>query len=146
MNDVLRAGVDGWFATQPVSAKVQNGATTLPAGSVLFPANARTKITKIARDRGVWFQGLQLVGTPATTPVTDVPRVAQVMSFSNQNSNSSTGGPLVALRNLGFDAQQVYTDATQPLSDPAQPNPLDGYDIVYVNSGNWPTSATARSA
>jgi len=144
VNAVLRSGADGRVATAPVSARQQQQAVTLPAGTMLFPTSAKSALVAAGKANGIPVLPLQLNGTPQTTPVTDVPRVAQVMTFNNQNSNSSTGGPLVALRSLGFDAQQVYTDATQPLSDPAQPNPLDGYDVVYVSSGNWPTSATAQ--
>jgi hypothetical protein len=136
VNRLLAAGVDGELTLEPGGS--------LPAGSVLFPRSAKSKLDSVGDDYGVWFQPQDRPRNLATRALTHVPRVAQVMSFGNQNSNSSTGGPLWALRNLGFAADQVYSDATRELSNPAAPNPLANYDLVYVSSGTWPATPTAQ--
>ena len=140
VNRLLGAGVDGELTLEPEGGKKGS----LPAGAVLFPRSAKDELDSVAEDNGVWFEPQDRPRELATRPLTRVPRVAQVMTFNNQNSNSSTGGPLWALRNLGFAADQVYTDATRELSNPAAPNPLASYDLVYVSSGAWPTTATAQ--
>jgi hypothetical protein len=45
-----------------------------------------------------------------------------------------------SLRELGFPADPVSTSSTGALNDPAGPNPLDDYDVVF-NTGGWPSAA-----
>ena len=140
VNGVLASGLDGELTLEPSG----RGRRALPAGSVLFPRWARQRLDDAGEDHGVWFETVRRVRNTDTKALTRVPRVAQVMTYNTLNSNSSTGGPLVALRSLGFPADQVYTDATLDLSNPAVPNPLERYDLVYVTSGAWPATATAQ--
>jgi hypothetical protein len=64
-----------------------------------------------------------------------VPRIAVLTGAVNQD--------IWSLRDLGFPADPVSTSPGGALNNPAGPNPLDDYDVVY-NTGNWPGGATAR--
>ena len=50
-----------------------------------------------------------------------------------------------SLRELGFPADPIATGASGQLNDPASPDPLQDYDVVF-NTAGWPgsSSATAR--
>ena len=67
-----------------------------------------------------------------------VPRIAVLAGGVNQD--------IWSLRELGFPADPISTSATGALNNPAGPNPLDDYDVVFNTC--WvagATSATARA-
>ncbi len=142
VNKLLRRGVKGKLTERPV--KLRESAKKLPAGTMLFPRRARRALEKVGREFGVLFQGQRPArGSLPTKAVPALPRVAQVLPYDSQNRNSTTGGPMWALRQMGFDANQVYSDRV--LSDADAPDPLKNFDVVYVAQGAWPKSATAQS-
>ena len=115
-----------------------------PAGSVLFPASAASRLATAGKNAGVWF--LPVNGAlPSTEAIDRVPRVAVIVTQLAQAGSTTPGVDqnVWSLRNLGFVADP-YNTAT--LNNAAIPDPLAGYDLVF-NTGNWPSAAnpTARS-
>lgn len=142
VNQLLGQGVRGRLAEKPV--RLKKSSTVLPAGTMLFPRSERASLRQAGRRHGVVLEGLRPVTKSLTTnPLTSVPKVAQVLPYTSQNRNSTTGGPLWALRDMGFDADQVYSD--RDLSDAGGVDPLADYDLVYVAQGGWPTDPTAQA-
>lgn len=63
-------------------------------------------------------------------PIDRVPRIAALTTAVNQN--------IWSLRNLGFIADPISTASSGQLNNPAAPNPLDGYDLVFATA-TWPS-------
>lgn len=133
LNDLLDGGLDGQLAKAPFTNSLGK---QMPAGSVLFPATARAALEDAGDDSGVWFYGVKTGSMPMTEPVDRTPRIAVLTGAVNQD--------IWVLRELGFTADPISTAGTGALNNPAGPNPLDNYDIVF-NTAGWPTGATARS-
>jgi hypothetical protein len=119
-------------------ASFSSGGATYPAGSVVFPTDAATAAALDAAGRaaGITFRGVSAASLPALDPIDRVPRVAVLTGALNQD--------IWVLRNLGFTADPIATGATSPLNDPAAPNPLANYDVVF-NTAGWPSGTTARA-
>ncbi|MDP9490637.1 MAG: succinylglutamate desuccinylase/aspartoacylase family protein [Actinomycetota bacterium] len=133
LNDLLDSGLDGQLAMAPFTNAFGK---QMPAGTVLFPASAQSVLDDAGDDSGVWFVGVKAGGLPAVEPIDRSPRIAVLTAAVNQD--------VWVLRNLGFTADPISTAAAGALNNPAGPNPLDNYDVVF-NTAGWPAGATARS-
>ncbi|MGH3005353.1 MAG: M14 family zinc carboxypeptidase [Gaiellaceae bacterium] len=134
LNRLTSEGVSAQLALESFSAP--NGGT-YPAGSVIFEGDpaTRVKLAAAGRESGIWFRRLDNASLPALDPIEGVPRIAVLTGAVNQD--------IWSLRDLGFPADPVSTSSGGALNNPAGPNPLDDYDVVY-NTGGWPGGATAR--
>ena len=145
VNALLAAGVDGRSDAHAVRAASSGG--SLPAGSVLFPAlRESTSWTGRGKDSGMSGWSRITAGKRATRPLArgatgragdDVRQPEQQVQYRR---------PAGALRDLGFAPTRYTATRTRPLSNPAQPNPLDGYDVVYVSSGKAGRRRRPRSS
>jgi zinc carboxypeptidase len=134
LNQLLGSGV----AAQLALASFTSGGRTYPAGSAVFPADAATRAALDAAGRasGIFFRGVSAASLPAFDPIDRVPRIAVLTAALNQD--------IWVLRNLGFTADPIATGNTSALNNPAGPDPLANYDVVF-NTAGWPAGATARS-
>jgi Zinc carboxypeptidase len=134
LNGLVGDGVSAQLALAPVTTAAGE---TLPAGSAIFPADAATAAALAASGQadGLRFHAVS-APLPAVDPVESVPSIAVLAGALNQD--------IWSLRNLGFPADPVPTGTTSTLNDPALPDPLAGYDVVY-NTAGWPAGATARA-
>jgi hypothetical protein len=131
LNTLVSDGVGAQFAL----ASFESSGGPLAAGSVIFPANAVAALDASGKNNGLTFHAV--TGTlPAVDPVEGVPRIAVLTGALNQD--------IWVLRNLAFTADPVATGATSALNNPAGPDPLANYDVVF-NTGGWPAGATARA-
>jgi hypothetical protein len=137
LNALLAAGTAANLATASFTSPTGE---TLPAGSAVFAADPATKVmlANVGRANDVWFSRAYTAGLPANEPIDRVPRIAVLTGAVNQD--------VWSLRNLGFVADPISTAAAAPLNNPAAPNPLDGFDVVF-NTAAWPpaSQATARA-
>jgi hypothetical protein len=131
LNALVGDGVGAQLALAPFES---NGGP-LAAGSVLFPADAVAALDASGKANGLTFHAVT-GALPAVDPVEGVPRIAVLTAALNQD--------IWVLRNLGFTADPVATGATSALNNPAGPDPLANYDVVF-NTGGWPAGATARA-
>ena len=134
LNELIADGVAAQLALAPATTTAGG---TLPAGSAIFPADAATAATLAAAGlaNGLHFHAVS-GPLPALDPVEGVPRVAVLTTALNQD--------IWSLRNLGFPADPVGTGTSSTLNNPAAPDPLAGYDVVY-NTAGWPSGETARA-
>ena len=132
LNALLADGITAELAMAPFTNAFGE---QMPAGTVLFPASARRALEDAGDESGVWFIGVK-GALPAREPIDRSPRIAVLTAAVNQD--------VWVLRNLGFTADPIGTGATSALNNPAAPNPLDGYDVVF-NTAGWPAGATART-
>ena len=105
----------------------------MPAGSVLFPASARSQLETVAEDSGIDFDGVK-GALPPSEPIERSPRIAVLTGAVNQD--------VWTLRNLGFTADPVSTATINS----APTDPLVDYDVIF-NTGAYPaaSNATARA-
>jgi Zinc carboxypeptidase len=128
LNSLLADGVSAELATAPFTNSLGQ---QMAAGTILFPSSARRTLNNVGKDTGLVFIGLK--GTlPAREPLTASPKIAVLTGAVNQD--------VWVLRDLGFTADPISTGATSALNNPAGPNPLDNYDVVF-NTAGWPTAA-----
>lgn len=113
---------------------------TLPAGSAIFAGDPATKVLldSTGKDSGLRFKRVKASELPALDAVDRSPRIAVLTAAVNQD--------VWTLRNLYFVADPISIAAAGTLNNPAAPDPLLNYDVVY-NTANWPaaTSPTARA-
>ena len=137
LNALTSAGVTGKMALEPFPA--QTGGT-LPAGTVLYAADHATKVklATAARQHGLLLRRIVSSAIPdETEPITGVPRIAVLTAAVNQD--------VWSLRNLGFKADPISTAAAGALNNPALPDPLLGYDVIW-NTAAWPAAANQATA
>jgi hypothetical protein len=130
LNALLGDGVSAELATAPFTNAFGE---QMPAGTILFPASARSALEDAGDESGVWFIGVK--GTlPAREPIDGSPRIAVLTGAVNQD--------VWVLRNLGFTADPISTATINS----APTDPLVDYDVVF-NTGTWPSAAnpTARA-
>jgi hypothetical protein len=132
-NGLVRDGVSAQLALAPFTSVSGAG---LPAGSVLFPADGVETLGATGVANGVTFRAVSASALPPVDPIEALPRIAVLTTALNQD--------VWSLRSLGFAADAVATGATSTLNNPALPDPLEGYDLVY-NTAGWPGGATARA-
>jgi Zinc carboxypeptidase len=131
LNALVGDGVGAQFAL----TSFESSGGPLAAGSVIFPADAVAALDASGRANGLTFHAVT-GALPALDPIEGVPRIAVLTGALNQD--------IWVLRNLGFTADPVATGATSALNNPAGPDPLANYDVVF-NTGGWPSGATARA-
>jgi hypothetical protein len=122
LNGVVAEGVSAQLALESFPAP---DGGTYPAGSVIFDADpaTRAKLAAAGREAGIVFRRLEAASLAALDPIEGVPRIAVLTGGVNQD--------IWSLRDLGFPADPVSTSSGGALNDPAGPNPLDDYDVVY---------------
>ena len=135
LNTLLAGGMQAQLAIASFTSPLGE---TLPAGSAIFAADPATKVAlaSIGRANNVWFIRAYNSSLPAMELIDRVPRIAVLTATVNQD--------VLSLRNLGFTADPISTVSTSQLNNPALPNPLDGYDLVF-NTATWPSGSTARA-
>ena len=135
LNGAVGEGVSAQLALESFPAP---DGGTYPAGSVIFAGDPATKakLAAAGRESGIVFRRLEDATLPALDPIEGVPRIAVLAGGVNQD--------IWSLRELGFPADPVSTSSGGALNDPAGPNPLDDYDLVF-NRGNWPGGETAQA-
>jgi hypothetical protein len=133
LNGVVGDGVPAQLALAPF---VSASGLELPAGSVLFPADAAAVLDASGLANGVTFHAVSASAVPALDPIEGLPKIAVLAGALNQD--------VWSLRNLGFAADPVATGTTSALNNPGVPDLLPGYDVVY-NTAGWPAGATARA-
>jgi hypothetical protein len=133
LNELVGGGASAELAMESFTSA--NG-EELAAGSAIFPASDAPALDEAGAANGLRFHRLD-ENRPEVDPVEGVPRIAVLASGVNQD--------IWSLRELGFPADPISTGAGGALNDPAGPNPLDDYDVVF-NTAGWPgpASATAR--
>jgi len=134
LNELVGDGASAEFALESFTSA--DGAD-LAAGSVIFPEGEESALDEAGEENGLRFHRVDDDDLPELDPVEGVPRIAVLAGGVNQD--------IWSLRELGFPADPVSTAASGALNNPAGPNPLDDYDVVF-NTAGWPgpTSATAR--
>jgi Zinc carboxypeptidase len=140
-NRLIADGVETKLAT--AAFRTSPGGVA-PAGSLIFPASAASRLAAAGRAAGVWFRPVN-GPLPPREPIDRVPRIAVIVTQVAQAGTTIPGVDqnVWSLRDLGFVADP-YNTAT--LNNAAIENPLPNYDLVF-NTGNWPSAAntTARS-
>ena len=139
---LLRSGIDGEVAEAPF---VSASAGAMPAGSLIFPADASTAAALDAAGAAAGIDFERGVGSkPATTQLDEAPRVAILVNTSSP-SESDTSWSLRQI--FGPDVGFVSTVSGSNSLENAASNPLDGFDVVYNTGQLYPpgSNATARS-
>ena len=134
LNQLVGQGVQARLATAPFGSATGG---TLPAGSVVFPADPATRVRLAAAGRAndVWFHRLtEASALPSLEEIDRVPRMLVLTGSANQD--------VWSLRNLGFPTDFMSTAALNA----AAADPLAGYDVIW-NTGAYPAAAntTARA-
>ena len=122
LNSLLDSGLDAQLALAPFTNAFGE---QMPAGTVLFPASARSTIEDAGDDSGVWFIGVKSGAMPAVEAIDRTPRIAVLTGAVNQD--------IWVLRNLGFTADPVSTATINT----APTDPLVNYDLIF-NTGTYP--------
>ena len=141
---VLRGGVQAEMAEAPFTSTTGG---QMPAGSLIFPANAKTAAALDAAGKasGMWVERNVGVAKPRTSKVGDAPKVAILVSSvpNPASSNSDSAGVLHTL--FGDDAQYVATTTGTNSLQNAASNPLAGFDVIYNVGASWPTATNATA-
>ncbi|HEX6685321.1 MAG TPA: M14 family zinc carboxypeptidase [Candidatus Limnocylindrales bacterium] len=128
LNQLVGQGVPAQLATSSFGSATGG---VLPAGSVLFPADAQTKVKLAAAGRAndLWFHRITgSTAMPALEAIDRVPRVLVLTGAANQD--------VWVLRNLGFPTDFISTAALNS----APEDPLPAYDLIW-NTGAYPAAA-----
>lgn len=136
--DLLRSGVSGEVAEEPFET-VTRGA--MPAGSVLFPADAAGVLDGAAASAGLAVER-GIGAKPATTRADEAPRVAILVNSTNPSAND-TSESLEAI--FGADAAFVSVSSGPGSLQNAPEDPLAGFDVIYNAGQSWPSGETARA-
>jgi Zinc carboxypeptidase len=141
---VLRKGIDGGMA-QASFASTTGG--TMPAGSLVFAANASTAsaLDAAGKQSGMVVQrgtGAQ----PPTTPVNEAPKVAMLVSSvpAPAGSNADSAGCLNIL--FGSDAQYVATITGANSLENSATDPLAGESVIYNIGASWPATVNIAAS
>jgi hypothetical protein len=131
LNDLLDSGLDAQLATAPFTNALGE---QMPAGTVLFPASARSVLEDAGDESGLWFIGVGGGALPSVEAIDQTPRIAVLTAAVNQD--------IWVLRELGFKADPISTATLNT----APTDPLVNYDVVF-NTAAWPSAAnpTARA-
>jgi hypothetical protein len=133
LNQLIGDGASAELATESFAAA---DGETLAAGSALFPGSEAAGLDRAGEDAGLTFRAVEDEDLPGLDPVEGTPRIAVLAGGVNQN--------VWSLRELGFVADPISTAASGQLNNPAGPNPLDDYDVVF-NTAGWPGSGSATA-
>ncbi len=132
LNELVGAGTSAELA---MGSFASADGETLAAGSVIFPSSEASALDQAGEANGLRFHRLD-GGLPDVDPVEGVPRIAVLAPGVNQD--------IWSLRELGFPADPISTASGGALNNPAGPNPLDDYDVVF-NTAGWPAAASATA-
>ncbi len=131
VNELVADGVTARLATEQFETRQGD----MPAGSVLFTANARADLRAAGRAAGLWFEPVQGI-LPTREPIERVPRVACLCSAYENWALEAR---------LGFEAER-WTNAS---INSASTDPLAGFDVIYNTTQPYPAdtpgNATVRS-
>ena len=127
LNGLLDSGLDAQLATAPFTNALGE---QMPAGTVLFPASARSVLEDAGDESGLWFIGVGGGALPPVEAIDQTPRIAVLTAAVNQD--------IWVLRELGFTADPVSTATINT----APTDPLVNYDVVF-NTGAYPPVAQA---
>ena len=116
---------DGVTARLPPRSRRRQG--DLPAGSVLFTANARADLRAAGEEAGLWFEPVQGL-LPTREPIERVPRIACLCSAYENWALEAR---------LGFSADQSDNESVG--TEPA--DPLADYDVIYNTAEGYPQEA-----
>jgi hypothetical protein len=139
---LLRSGVDGEVAEGSFASA---SAGPMPAGSLIFPADATTAAALDAAGQaaGTYFER-GLGPKPTTTQLDEAPKVAILVDTSSPTESDTSW----SLRQIfGPDVGFVSTVNGSNSLENAATDPLEGYDVIYNTGQTYPAggSATARS-
>jgi hypothetical protein len=141
---VLRGGVPAEMAEASFTSTTGG---QMPAGTLIFPADAKTAAALDAAGKasGMWVERSVGVTKPATSKVGDAPKVAiLVNSVPNPaGSNADSAGVLHIL--FGNDAQYVATTTGANSLQSAASDPLAGFDVIYNVGAGWPSASNATA-
>ena len=127
INELIGAGVAARLATEPF----ETTSGDMPAGSVLFRAEAKGRLRAAGREAGLWFEPVS-GPLPELEPIERVPRIACLCSALEN----------WALENrLGFSADQ-WTNAS---IRSATSDPLVDYDVIYNTNQGYPADTPANA-
>jgi hypothetical protein len=134
LNQLVGEGVQARLATSSFGTATGG---ILPAGSVVFAADAPTKVrlAAVGRANDVWFHRLtESSAPPGLEEIDRVPRVLVLTGTANQD--------VWSLRNLGFATDFISIAGLNA----AVTDPLTNYDLIW-NTGAYPSAsnATARA-
>jgi hypothetical protein len=127
LNGLLDSGLDAELATAPFTNALGE---QMPAGTVLFPASARSVLEDAGDESGLWFIGVGGGALPSVEAIDQTPRIAVNTAALNQD--------IWVLRELGFTADPVSTATINS----APTDPLVNYDI-YFNTSTYPPASQA---
>ncbi|MGH2723213.1 MAG: M14 family zinc carboxypeptidase [Actinomycetota bacterium] len=138
--ELLRSGVEGEIAEESF---VSTTGGPMPAGTLIFPADAATRAALHAagREAGITFERNVGVTKPPTTELSEAPRVA-ILVNSATPGRTDTSESLRAI--FGADAGFVSVSAGGDSLQNAETDPLLNFDVIYNAGQNWPTNATAQ--
>jgi hypothetical protein len=132
--DLLRSGVDGEIAEE---AFTSDSAGDMPAGSLLFPRQAKSSLDAVGRATGLWFERGR-GAKPDVTLVTEAPKVAVLVNSANPGRNDT----LWSLEQLfGPDAQFVSVVTGADSLQNAPDDPLEAFDVIYNTGQQYPSAA-----
>jgi hypothetical protein len=119
-NELVGAGVQARLATEPF----ETGSGDMPAGSVLFRADARNQLRAAGREAGLWFEPVSGL-LPQREPIERVPRIACLCSALESWALDAR---------LGFSVEQLANEDVGSGST----DPLTGYDVIYNTNQEYP--------
>ena len=127
INELVGSGVAARLATEPL----ETGSGDMPAGSVLFTAEARSQLRRAGRDAGLWFEPVR-GALPELEQIERVPRIACLCSALENWALEAR---------LGFSADQ-WTNTTIRT---AASDPLVDYDVIYNTNQDYPPDTPANA-
>jgi hypothetical protein len=139
---LLRDGVRGGIAEEAFDSTTGG---RMPAGSLIFPADDTTAAALAAagEEAGIWFERNVGVEMPATTRVTEAPKVAVLRTTYAPPPYVPFGvmTQIFGPDNVGY----VTTGGTGSISlSTGAEDPLLGYDFIWNEGAAWPTNALAQ--
>jgi hypothetical protein len=139
LNSLIGGGLTAEMALEAFPAATGG---TLPAGTILFDAAAMVQLAQAGRDNGLLFRRVLEDDLPGSTdPIDRVPRIAALTTAQVAAVNQDVW----SLRNLGFPTDPLSTHQLAALNNPAGPDPLANYDLIW-NTTNWPGRADQGTA
>jgi hypothetical protein len=127
INKLVGDGVSAQLATEPF----ETASGELPAGSVLFSADATAQLLAAGREAGLWFEPVSGL-LPEREPIEQVPRIACLCSALESWALETR---------LGFSADRF----TNPSINSAPSDPLVDYDVIYNTSQGYPEDTRANA-
>ena len=138
---VLKSGITAQMAETPFTSLTGG---LMPAGSLLFPANAATAaaLDAAGKSSGMRVERVAASAMPQTTPVNEAPRVAILVNSVPAPGASNLADSAGVLKRLfgDADAQYVATTSGAGSLQNATSDPLAGFDVIYNLNASWPSA------